>query len=145
MLHKKVLIVETFIQLRELEDWIWDPACGAVICFLGTVRNINLGKEVLEIEYSAYPEMALKEMHRIVDEAFKQWPLSKCAFVHRVGKLKAGDAAVALLVSSEHREPGFYASQWIISEMKKQVPIWKKEFYQDGSSWLGLQCDHTLS
>lgn len=138
-------IVDKPIDLKKLPQWIKDPRCGAEVQFLGKVRNHHEGKEVLAIEYQAYTEMVLVEMRKIINEARQKWPFYKCAFVHRVGKLKIGDISLALFISSPHRKEGFCASQWIISEMKKRVPIWKKEFYNDGSAWLGFQkCSHEM-
>ena len=141
-----IKIVDRPIDLQKLSLWLSDPSCGAEVHFIGKVRNHNEGKDVLAIEYQAYTDMALEEMNTIALEAKQKWPFYKCAFVHRLGQLSVGDVAVALLISSPHRNEVFCASEWMISEMKKRVPIWKKEFYLDGSSWIGLQrCHHGVS
>ncbi|MBI2608956.1 MAG: molybdenum cofactor biosynthesis protein MoaE [Deltaproteobacteria bacterium] len=141
-MESKVFITEEKIDVSRLEDWVWSPTCGATLCFLGKVRNHNESKKVLSLEYSAYKEMAEKEMHKIVEEAFHKWPFEKCIFVHRVGRLCVGETAVALLISSFHRKEAYEASQFIMRSLKKTVPLWKKEFYEDGSLWLGVQCQH---
>ncbi|MBI2027443.1 MAG: molybdenum cofactor biosynthesis protein MoaE [Deltaproteobacteria bacterium] len=139
-------IVHKPISLKKLSQWIDSPTCGAQVHFLGKVRNHNEGRDVLGIEYQAYTVMAVEEMKKIVHEAKQQWHFYKCAFVHRLGKLGMGEVSVALFISAPHRKEAFNASQWMISEMKKRVPIWKKEFYLDGSSWIGLQqCHHEIS
>lgn len=132
-MKKQIFISEEPIVPKVLEDWVWNPAAGAIVHFLGTVRNFNSGKKVLKIEYSAYPEMALKKLNQIVDESFSKWPILKCAVVHRVGTLCVGEIAVAVYVASPHRKEGFSASQYIINELKQRVPVWKREIYEDGS------------
>jgi molybdopterin synthase catalytic subunit len=140
-----VQIVHEPIDENALSDWVWSPSVGAEVKFLGKVRNHNARKKVTSIEYSAYDEMAVKEMKNIIQKAFKAFPIEKAAFVHRVGSLTIGDVAVAVFVSSSHRKEAFEASQFILNELKKYVPIWKKEFYEDGSEWLGVQCSHAVS
>jgi molybdopterin synthase catalytic subunit len=84
----------------------------------------------------AYPPMALKQIERLTDEAAAQWPIEKIALVHRTGSLEIGDIAVLIGVTSVHRPEAFAACQWLIDTLKQEVPIWKNEFYEDGSSWL---------
>ena len=128
-MDKRILLVEKAIDVSSLSDWVWSPASGATVQFLGRVRDINEGKKVTHIEYSAHELLALKEMHKMVDEVFAQWNILKCALVHRVGMLSVGDVAVAILVSSLHRKEAFLSSQYLIDTLKERVPIWKKEFY----------------
>ena len=113
------------------------PERGAVASFLGLVRDHHGGRAVRRLEYSAYAPMAEAECARIVAEAEARWPV-RIALVHRIGALEIGDAAVAIAASAAHREEAFAACRFLIEEVKRRVPIWKKEFYADGSvEWVG--------
>lgn len=116
------------------------PEAGASSLFLGTVRNHNQGKGVLYLEYECYPEMALKEMVKIVSEARQRWELHHVGIIHRVGRLQIGETAVAIAVSSAHRQASLEALQFCIDTLKATVPIWKKEYGEDGSIWLENCC-----
>lgn len=119
-----------------LEDSVGD-ADGAAILFLGTVRNHNDGREVGHLDYQAYPEMAEKVLEEIVSEAEDRWEVGRMTVVHRIGRLEIGDASVAIVVASPHRGDAYDASRYIIEELKKRVPIWKREGYLSGESeWL---------
>ena len=128
-MEKLIEIVDTPINVEALENWIEDPTCGAVVSFLGKVRNENEGKKISELEYTAYTEMALKQLEIILAEARNIWDVKKVALVHRLGKLKIGETAVAVFVASPHRKEAFCTCEYIIRELKKRVPIWKKEKY----------------
>lgn len=108
------------------------PADGAVASFLGLVRDHHDGRGVTRLEYSAYEPMADGEVGRIVREAEARWTV-RIAVRHRLGSLEIGDIAVAVVVASAHRAPAFEACRYVIEEVKRRVPIWKKEFYADGS------------
>ncbi|HXW96119.1 MAG TPA: molybdenum cofactor biosynthesis protein MoaE [Gemmatimonadales bacterium] len=105
---------------------------GGVATFLGVVRNHQDGQPVLRLEYSAYEAMAEAESARIVAEAVERWPV-RVALRHRLGELAIGEVAVAIAVGSAHRAPAFEACRYVIEEVKRRVPIWKKEFFADGS------------
>ncbi len=107
---------------------------GAVVLFLGTVRELTDGKRTTALEYEAYPEMALRQLDQLVDQAATKWPLIKAAVIHRLGHLELGDIAVAVAVSTPHRRESFEAGQWIMDRIKEVVPIWKKENWSDGTS-----------
>jgi molybdopterin synthase catalytic subunit len=109
---------------------------GAIDVFIGTVRNNSLAKNVVKLEYETYDAMAIKKMNELVLEAKTMWPIEKVAIVHRKGVLQIGDIAVVIAVSTPHRAESFAACQWIIDNLKKVVPIWKKEFYDDGAIWV---------
>jgi molybdopterin synthase catalytic subunit len=109
---------------------------GAIDVFIGTVRNNSLSKEVIKLEYETYDSMAVLKMKELVAEAKAIWPIEKVAIVHRKGVLEIGETAVVIAVSTPHRAESFAACQWIIENLKKVVPIWKKEFYQDGNIWV---------
>lgn len=108
------------------------PAHGGVASFLGQVRDHHGGRTVRRLEYSAYGPMAEEECARIVAEAEARWPV-RVALEHRVGALEIGDVAVAIAAAGGHRDEAFAACRFVIEEVKRRVPIWKKEFYRDGA------------
>ncbi len=113
-----------------------DPRDGAVCLFVGVVRNENAGRAVARLEYEAYEEMALPLMEEIARETLAQFPVTRVELVHRLGSLAIGEPSVAVAVTSPHRAEAFAACRYAIDELKKRVPIWKKELYTDGSQWL---------
>jgi molybdopterin synthase catalytic subunit len=115
------------------------PRDGALCLFVGVVRDENAGRRVLWLEYEAYEEMALPLMRQIADDARAHWPISDVHLVHRLGRLEIGEASVAVAVASPHRAEAFAACRYAIDTLKATVPIWKKEFYADGSAWLDGQ------
>lgn len=125
------------IGLGPLLDSVQSPSRGGVACFLGTVRDHHGGREVLRLDYSAYVPMAEAELTRIVAEAESRWDVT-VAVRHRIGSLEIGDAAVAVAVASGHRDEAFVACRYVIEEVKRRVPIWKKEYFADGTvDWVG--------
>ena len=110
---------------------------GGIAAFVGTVRDHHQGRPVRELEYTAYGEMAEAECGRIVEETERRWPV-RVALEHRLGMLVIGDAAVAIAVAGAHRDEAFAACRHVIEELKRRVPIWKRERYADGSvEWVG--------
>jgi molybdopterin synthase catalytic subunit len=125
------------IDLGALLALVQSPERGGVASFLGTVRNHHQGRDVLRLEYSAYGPMAEAECERIVAEAESRWDVA-VALRHRVGGLEIGDTAVAIAAASAHRDEAFLACRYVIEEVKRRVPIWKREVYTDGSvEWVG--------
>lgn len=125
------------LDLSALIARVQAPDRGAVTSFLGVVRDHHGGRPVARLEYSAYATMAEAECARIVDEAHARWP-ARIALAHRIGALEIGDAAVAVAAAAAHRDEAFAACRYAIEEVKRRVPIWKKEFYADGSvEWVG--------
>jgi molybdopterin synthase catalytic subunit len=112
------------------------PADGALCLFVGVVRDQNAGRAVVRLEYEAYEEMALPLMEEIAAEARRLFPITAIRLVHRLGALAIGEASVAVAVASPHRAEAFAACRFAIDTLKAKVPIWKKEFYADGSAWL---------
>ena len=112
--------------------------CGAVLTFSGTVRNHHLGRKVTKLAYEAYDGMAHSEMEKVVGAAFEKWPdVRKIQVVHRFGEMPVGASSIYITVSAPHRPEGFGALRFVIDRIKRDVPIWKKEFYEDGESdWL---------
>jgi len=117
-----------------LKEKLIDPKAGGFVSFQGWVRNQNDGKDVISLEYEAYEVLAEKEALKIIHEAKEKFDILNIFCVHRVGKLEIGEMAVWIGVSSVHREPAFGACQYMIDELKRRVPIWKKEYYVDGNS-----------
>ena len=127
------------LDLLACYEFVQDSACGAVSTFVGFVRdhNSDSDKEVTFLEFEAYPEMALKEMRNIADQAFDKWPCKKIAIHHRIGRTNIQEVPVIIAVSTPHRKESFQACQFVIDELKRSVPIWKKECYRDGQVWVG--------
>ena len=124
------------IDLARLVAAVQSPARGGVATFLGLVRDHHEGRAVRGLDYSAYGPMAEAECSRIVAEAEERWRVA-VALRHRVGSLAIGDAAVAVAAASAHREEAFAACRYVIEEVKRRVPIWKREHYADGSvAWV---------
>ncbi len=125
---------DTAIDSRSLIDSLRDSRGGALVTFEGWVRNHNDGRQVTMLEYEAYGELAKKEAERILQEAIQRFSILNARCVHRIGTLAVADMAVWVGVTSVHRDEAFQACRYIIDEVKKRVPIWKKEHYIDGSS-----------
>lgn len=107
---------------------------GAVLTFEGRVRDENQGKRVVRLDYEAYEELACREAERIFEEASRRYPVSKLVGLHREGELTPGQLAFWVGVSAPHRGPAFEACRYSVDEIKRRVPIWKKEHYEDGTS-----------
>jgi molybdopterin synthase catalytic subunit len=135
MTHQ-ILLRETALSIDETYSFLQDPEAGGICLFVGTIRNKNQQKDVAHLTMEAYSAMAKKQMERIADEAAVQWPIHKISVSHRTGKLEIGDIAVIIGVCSVHRTEAFKACEWLIDTLKQEVPIWKNEFYADGSAWL---------
>jgi molybdopterin synthase catalytic subunit len=133
------------INLQELVDCVTDPEAGAIATFIGTTRNNNEGRKVIALDYEAYPEMAEKELTRLGEEARRKWQICRMAIVHRVGPVQITEPSVMIAVSAAHREAAFAACRFAIEEIKKTVPIWKKEVYEGGEIWIGTQSGQPLS
>ncbi len=107
---------------------------GASVIFLGVVRNHSDARRVFYLEYEAYESMAEPMMEELVREAHARWPLEEIKIAHRVGRVDLGEIAVAIQVNSAHRDEAYQASRFFIEEIKHQVPIWKKEYFEDGTN-----------
>ncbi len=127
-------IVTVSIDVNAIVDEVRGSGNGAVATFLGTVRNTSAGRPVTGLEYSAYNAMATREMDAIVREAAAMANGAAIVAVHRVGNLAVGDVCVMIAAAHPHRAPAFDACRYTIEEIKKRVPIWKRERYADGSS-----------
>ena len=127
-----VFLTDVSIDLPALLGSTQSPERGGVAVFLGLVRNHHEGRAVLRLEYSAYAPMAEAECARVVAEARARWDAT-IALSHRIGMLEVGEAAVAIVAASAHREAAFAACRFVIDEVKRRVPIWKREYYADGT------------
>lgn len=114
------------------------PTCGAVALFVGVVREFTGEKRTVCLHYEAYGEMARREMAKIAREIQKRWPGARVAIGHRVGELGIGEASVIVAVATPHRQAAFEAARYGIDTIKERVPIWKKEMWEDGESWVGI-------
>jgi molybdopterin synthase catalytic subunit len=119
-----------------VEEKVRGPGCGAVVSFLGTVRDVSRGNRIQRLEYEAYPGMAEKKMAEIGESMAVRWPGTRVAIAHRVGTLGLGEVAVAIAVAAPHRAEAFEGCRYAIDRLKRTVPIWKKEFAVDGEYWV---------
>ena len=124
------------IDVEALTGLVTGPDRGGIVSFVGLVRNHHAGSVVVELEYSAYGPMAERAIAAIVTEVRERWPVA-AAVVHRLGRLAIGDVAVAVVVAGGHRGEAFEACRYAVEEVKRRVPIWKRERYADGSeAWV---------
>jgi MoaE-MoaD fusion protein len=110
--------------------------CGATITLDGYVRQFTKGRETLYLIYEGYESMALKQMQKLIEAAKQQFEIAAVGIVHRLGRLEIGETSVVISVAAPHRKDAFAACQWLITELKRTVPIWKKEVYADGEEWI---------
>lgn len=110
------------------------PDCGAIALFLGTTRDHHEGRRVVRLSYEAYERMALDALSALERDAVARFGVAACAIVHRLGEVPPGEASVAVVVTAVHRAPAFDACRWAMDELKRSVPIWKKEFYAEGGA-----------
>ncbi|KOP72564.1 molybdenum cofactor biosynthesis protein MoaE [Lysinibacillus sp. FJAT-14745] len=135
-------IIDKPIDVEEVRQKVTDRNAGAITVFIGTVREMTQGKKTLHLEYQAYPAMAIKMFEQISKEIQEQWPEAKVAITHRVGHLEISDIAVVIAVSSPHRKIAYEANEYAIDRIKQIVPIWKKEYWEDGTEWIGDQLEN---
>jgi molybdopterin synthase catalytic subunit len=131
-------LVDRPIDIASLLSETSDESCGASTVFLGTVRDVNDGRAVTGIEYSAYRTMAEREMSAIAREASERFGVTRLIVEHRLGTLRLGEISVAVVAAHAHRAPALDANRYVIEELKRRVPIWKLEHYRDGTrEWVG--------
>jgi MoaE-MoaD fusion protein len=128
-------IVREPIDVRELREELEDPSDGAAVLFDGVVRDNTRGRRTLFLDYEAYEQMALNEMEKLAQAALKNYKVRDVAIIHRLGRLQIGETSVLIGVASPHRAAAFDACRWLIDSLKKTVPIWKKEYFEDGAVW----------
>ncbi len=133
------MIVLTYapIETQELLDYVTTTHSGAVVLFLGTTRGVTGDRRTRALDYEAYESMARRQLERLQQQACERWPLQRTALVHRLGYLLPKEASVAVAVSAPHRGDAFDAARWLIDQLKEQVPIWKKEYWEDApATWV---------
>ena len=131
-------VVDRPLLLQEVVEAVAGEAYGGLVTFSGSVRNQTRGRGVMRLEYEAYPPMAEKKLAEIGAEVAGRWGGTRLAIVHRVGTLVPGELAVVIAAASPHRKEAFLGCEHAIERLKQDVPIWKKEFYEDGQVWVGL-------
>lgn len=138
-MEKNFWITNDPIELNDVISKVVRPEAGAISTFTGIVREFTKGKRTLHLEYQAYIPMAEKKLAEIGKEIESKWEDVETAIVHRIGRLNISDVAVAIAVSTPHRNDAFAASSYAIERIKEIVPIWKKEHWEDGTLWIGDQ------
>jgi molybdopterin synthase catalytic subunit len=131
-------VVSRPIELREAVEAVRGGASGGVVTFTGTVRGESHGKKVVRLEYQAYVAMAEEKLRAIGNEIEARWPGARIAILHRVGILEVGETAVVIAAATPHRKEAFEACSYAIDRLKQEVPIWKKEIFEDGEEWVGM-------
>ena len=124
------------LEMTAVAALVSSPGCGAVSCFVGIVRNLNAGRRVLWLEYEAFAPLALKAFAHIDREARDRWPSVQLAIHHRIGRLEIGDASVVIAAASPHRADACAASRYAIERIKQVAPIWKREHFEGGETWI---------
>jgi molybdopterin synthase catalytic subunit len=131
--ESRIELTRDALDFAALTEWARSNRAGAVVLFLGTVREMTGDKRTLALDYEAYPDMARAKMQGIADQAAMKWPVIRLAISHRLGHLELGDVSVAVAVSAPHRGDAFEAGRFLIDTLKQVVPIWKQENWADGS------------
>jgi molybdopterin synthase catalytic subunit len=127
--HQPIDAAALSAEIRAGED-------GAVLVFEGIVRNNTRGRRTLYLDYSAYEEMALRQMQQLAERAIKDFGVRAVTIMHRLGRMEVGETSVLIAVASAHRAAAYEASRWLIDTLKKTVPIWKREHFEDGAVWV---------
>jgi molybdopterin synthase catalytic subunit/molybdopterin converting factor small subunit len=129
------MLVREPIDGQQVTARIKQPADGAVVVFDGIVRNHSRGRRTLFLEYEAYEGMAVRQMEALISQALAQFEIRDAFIVHRLGRIEIGESSVMIAVASAHRAAAFEACRWLIDTLKRTVPIWKKEVFEDGAVW----------
>jgi molybdopterin synthase catalytic subunit len=128
-------IVKAPIAAQPVADALKAPEDGATVVFEGIVRNNTRGRRTQYLDYECYEPMAINEMEKLVQQALEQFRVRDIRLIHRLGRMEIGETSVLIVVSSAHRGAAFEACRWMIDTLKKTVPIWKKEYFEDGAVW----------
>jgi molybdopterin synthase catalytic subunit len=128
-------LVHAAIDTATIAASVRQPADGAVATFDGIVRDNSRGRRALYLDYSAYEAMALKQMEELAQRALAEFAIREVRLVHRIGRLQIGESSVFIVVAAAHRAAAFDACRWLIDTLKKTVPVWKKEYFEDGAVW----------
>jgi MoaE-MoaD fusion protein len=128
LVHERIVPHDIVPRLEKPED-------GAIVIFDGIVRNSSRGRRTLYLDYEAYEQMALKELQELANQALQKFAIRNVAMIHRLGRIEIGESSVLIAVFSAHRAAAFDACRWVIDTLKRTVPIWKKEYFEDGVVW----------
>lgn len=133
-----VALTEETLPLQEASGWVVLPSCGAVVSFVGTVRDHGEGRKgVLKVDYEAFAERVETRLRDVAAAARRRWPQTgRLVLLHRVGSLEVGEASVVVVASSPHRAEAFEAARYCIDTIKVAVPVWKKETWAEGEDWV---------
>lgn len=131
-----ILLTEAPLGAASCIEKVMQDDCGGINIFMGTVRNSTKNKTVIQLEFEAYHSMAVSEIKKIAEDVLQKWPVKKILIHHRTGILKVGEIPVIIAVSAAHRDAAFEACRYTIDTLKKTVPIWKKEVFENGESWV---------
>ena len=130
-------ITSTQIDTSAVLASVQSTQAGAAVLFVGSTRQFTDGRETLKLDYECYEALAIKKMTEILEQAKTKWKIEACSIVHRVGTVELGEASIAVAVSSPHRADSFEAGRWLVDTLKTEVPIWKRDYWADGSSeWI---------
>ncbi len=132
----EIKLTNSVLSLNECAEFVASESAGGLVHFVGTVRNETKGKAVLKLDFEAYEPMAISEMRKIAEQAIVKFSIQKIAIYHRLGTLEIGEIPVIISVASAHRNAAFEACQYAIDILKETVPIWKKEYFEDGEVWV---------
>ena len=136
MIMTDIQLLNTPLSISACEAFVESPEVGGAVIFIGTVRNKTGQKAVTRLEFEAYAPMAIREMEKIAQRALSTFSVNKISIHHRIGILDIGEVPVVIAVSAPHRGAAFDACEFCIDELKKTVPIWKKEVFEDGEVWV---------
>lgn len=131
-----IQILDTPLEHATCKKFVEQASAGAVVSFIGNVRNQTKGRKVLYLNFEAYIPMAISEMQKIAQQILADYPAARISMHHRIGQLEIGECAVIISVSTPHRADAFRACQYAIDVLKETVPIWKKEYFEDGEVWV---------
>ena len=133
--EQRVRLAESPLCAADVEALVRDPAFGAAVTFAGVVRAFSRERRILYLEYEAYRPLAIKRIEELIAEAEVRWRV-RCAIAHRLGRIEIGEASVIVAVGAVHRAEAFESCGWLMDSLKDTVPIWKKEFAEDGAYWV---------
>jgi MoaE-MoaD fusion protein len=133
--RRRAILVRQRIETERLVQAFKQPADGAVVVFDGIVRDNSRGRHTLFLEYESYESMALEQLDSLASQAVEKFAVREAMVIHRLGRIEIGETSVLIVVASAHRAAAFEACRWIIDTLKKVVPIWKKEYFEDGAVW----------
>jgi len=139
-----IAITASPIDLKMILESVVTPESGGMNIFVGTTRNHSHGKTVTALEYEAYESMALRKMQEIANQVRTSWEVQRVSIVHRVGRVPVGESSVVIAVSAAHRDEAFRACRFLIDELKRVVPIWKREYFADGTVEWSLHAHEQL-